>query len=503
MRLRDKAMTVPAVDQTVTPYLDALVDHANSSAGRFNVPGHQAGEYASERLVAAVGQQALRLDIPPLVHGVDTGLSPTPYEEAQRLAADAWGAQRTWFVVNGASHANQAVLLTLAQLGEQVVVQRNVHSSTMEGLVISGIRPSFVAPEVDDELGVAHCVTPRALDAALAETPDAIAAIIVSPTYFGTTADVAALLKVARRRGVILVVDEAWGAHFAFHPGLPADALSAGADLVVSSTHKMLTSLTQSAMLHLGPHTDSRLDPKIVDRAVTLLESTSPNALLAGSLDAARHRAVIDGQRDFGAALPILDALRDRISALGLPVLDDRHIGRFGISGVDPLRLTIDVRPSGLTGPQFATRLRELADIYIELSSVHVIMAVFGAGDSLPDRTAAFENGVRAVLDSARGNGESRSAGLVPPPWGRLALSPREAFLRPHDVVPIAAAAGHICAECLAVYPPGIPNVVPGERLTVEMTEYLTTAVGDGAFVRGAMDRSLETLRIVRTGPTT
>jgi len=491
-------MTTNALDQSTTPYLDDLLAHARSRPGRFNVPSHQGGAYASSRLVAAIGKAALEFDVPPLVYGIDAGPEPTPYEMAQRLAADAWGAGRTWFVVNGASHANHAVLLTLAQLGNRVVVQRNVHSSTMDGLTISGLVPDFVAPEIDDELGIAHCVTPETLEAALQRTPDATAAIVVSPTYFGTAADVPGLVEVAHRRGMALVVDEAWGAHLAYHPLLPVDALSAGADLVVSSTHKMLTSLTQSAMLHLGRHADPRLDPAVVDRAVTMLESTSPNALLAGSLDAARHEAVTSGEQRIDAALPILASIRKRISALGLPVLDEGIVGSFGIAGIDPLRLTIDVRPSGLTGIAFASRLRELADVYVELTSAKVIMAVFGAGESLAADAARFYAAVQAVVDDARQtDAPTATAALDAPPWGALSISPREAFLRPHETIPLADAVDQVCAECLAVYPPGIPNVVPGERLTAPMIAYLRQAVADGAFVRGAEDRMLNTVRIV------
>ena len=207
------------------------------------------------------------------------------------------GGRRTWFLVNGASQGNHVALMTLAHAGNRVVLQRNAHSSTVDALVLSGLRPTFAAPELDPDLHVAHCLRPETLDAALSATPDAVGAAIVSPTYFGAVADVAALAEVAHGHGVPLVVDEAWGAHLAFSDELPAAALSQGADLVISSTHKIVGSLTQSAMVHLG--NGDRIDEDVVDRCVTLVESTSPSALLAASLDSAPPRG---GRGRAGAA---------------------------------------------------------------------------------------------------------------------------------------------------------------------------------------------------------
>ncbi|MGH2804961.1 MAG: aminotransferase class I/II-fold pyridoxal phosphate-dependent enzyme, partial [Thermoleophilaceae bacterium] len=223
-----------------TPYLDALREFAERDPGRLHVPGHKGGAGADPRLVEALGAHALALDIPALMWGIDVGLDPTPFDEAQRLAAEAWGARRTWFLVNGASQGNHVALMTLAHLGRDVVLQRNAHSSMIDALVLSGLRPTFVAPELDPRLHIAHCMTPDALDSALAETPGAVGATVVSPTYFGAVADVAALAEVAHGRGVPLIVDEAWGAHLPFHADLPEPALSLGADLVVSSIHKIV-----------------------------------------------------------------------------------------------------------------------------------------------------------------------------------------------------------------------------------------------------------------------
>ncbi|HEX5899329.1 MAG TPA: aminotransferase class I/II-fold pyridoxal phosphate-dependent enzyme, partial [Solirubrobacteraceae bacterium] len=286
-------MQEPAQDprQRLAPYLEALVSFAARRPRRAMVPGHKGGLAADRALRAALGDGPLALDLPTLIEGVDVGVGgrESPYELACRLAADARGARRTWFLTNGASQGNAAACLAIAQRGDRVVVQRTVHGSTIDGMVLAGLRPTFVAAEIDAELGLAHCVLPATLDAALAATPAATAAIVVSPTYFGAVADVRGLARVAHARGVPLIVDEAWGAHLAFSDALPEHALAAGADLVVSSTHKHAGSLTQSAMLHLGA--GAYFDEGGIDHALRLVSSTSPSSLLLASLDASRRHA--------------------------------------------------------------------------------------------------------------------------------------------------------------------------------------------------------------------
>ena len=375
-------------DQDSTPYVDALLAYSELNPGRFQVPGHKGGTGADPAMRELVGEVGLRNDIPSVTEGVDIGPEPTPFQQAQLLAAEAWGAQRTWFLVNGASQGNHATCMALAHGGNRVVVQRNVHSSVIDGLVLSGMRPTFVAPELDPELGIAHGLTPESLAAALDETPDAVAAMVVSPTYFGACADVAALAEVAHERGVPLVVDEAWGAHLHFHPQLPADALASGADLVTSSTHKIVGSLTQAAMLHLGG--GDRIDAAVVDRCVSLVETTSPSGLLSGSLDAARRQAYVHGGELLGETLAAVTATREAIEEIpGLAVLDESMVGRPGIAGWDPLRLSIDVRETGSTGYRLAKAAFYTSGLDLELYSENVVVAIFGLGEPAAARRRA------------------------------------------------------------------------------------------------------------------
>jgi lysine decarboxylase len=378
-----------------------------------------------------------------------------------------------------------------------VVTQRNVHSSTVDGIILAGLEPTFVAPELDSELGIAHCLTPESLEEALARSPDAVAALTVSPTYFGAVADVGALAEVAHRRGVPLVVDEAWGSHLRFSDELPASALERGADIVLSSVHKLFGSLTQSAILHLGR--DELVAGDVIDRCVTLTESTSPSALLTASLDAARRQAAVRGKALLAETISGVERGRAEIRRIpGLEVLDERLIGRPGVHDWDPLRMAIDVRGTGSTGTRLARLMRELDDVNLELVAENVIVAIFGAGENAMRSAARLVRALRRAVDALGSEEEMPKRPFTPPPpWGPLELAPRAAFFGPQEVIPFAEGVGRIAAESLAAYPPGIPNVLPGERLTRETVDYVRQVVEHGGWVRGAVDRSLRTIRVV------
>jgi arginine decarboxylase len=497
-------------DQHQAPYLDAVVAYVARHPGRFHIPGHK-GVGADPGLIRALGEAAVLHDVPAGIEGIDVGPEPTPFQRAQQLAADAWGARRSWFLLNGASGGNHAICMALAHASGRlltgppdrglVVVQRNVHSSIIDGMVLSGLRPAFVPPEIDPELGIAHCVTPEALEAALEAAPEAVAAVLVSPTYFGAVARIPELAEVAHARGVPLVVDEAWGSHLYFHDALPPGALRGGADVVLSSTHKIVGSFTQSAILHLG--VGGRVDEDLIDRSVTLVESTSPNALLTASIDAARRFAATRGQELLKETLETLERARERIRMMpGLDVLDERLAGARSVAAWDPLRLSIDVRGTGATGHRIAQLMRARDDINLELFSENVIVAVFGLGEPAAEPAERLAEALAgATAGVTPSDLEKRRAFAEPPPWGPLELAPRDAYLGPQEVVPFEDAEGRIAAESLAAYPPGVPNVLPGERLTAPTLAYIADSLAHGGLVRGASDRSLRTIRVVKENP--
>jgi arginine decarboxylase len=382
-------------------------------------------------------------------------------------------------------------------MGEEVVVQRNCHASTIDGLILAGLRPTWVAPELNPDLGIAHCLTPESLEFTLADSPRPAGVMVVSPTYYGAVADVRALAEVAHGWGVPLIVDEAWGSHFPFHDALPEHALSAGADLVLSGTHKLVGSLGQSAMLHLGQGVGELFDERALQRALTLVSSTSPSSLLLGSLDAARRHAVQRGPELIEESIVALAEIRAAIRELpGFDVLDERLLQHPGVYDYDPLRLAIDIRGATHTGYELAALLRERCDANLELVGEHMLVAVFGMTEPVRDTSHRLLRGLEDAVGrlSTKTSTRKRRTLGPPPRWGPLAMTPRDAFLGAKEAVPIQKAVGRVAAESLAAYPPGIPNVFPGERLTAQTLSYLTRTHEQGGTIRGLSDPSLRTV---------
>lgn len=492
---------VPSPPSAQAPYLEAVQHYAARRPGRFHVPGHSGGAGAPPALAHALGG-ALALDVPSCIEGIDLGRDETPLQRAERLAAATWGARRTWFLVNGASEASLALCLALGQQHGSVVVQRNAHTSTIHGLVLGGLRPVFVMPGKDDDLGVAHCVAPTDLAATLDRTPDASAVVVVSPTYFGAAADVRGLADVCHERGVALIVDEAWGAHFGFRDDLPQDALTARADVVFSGTHKLIGSLTQSAMLHLGHDAPTTLDEAALTRALSLIRTTSPSSLLLASLDAARARMDAEGTHLAGRALEQMRALKRRIrDECGLAVLGDELVGAHGVAAYDPLRLVIDVGPAGLEGHAVARDLLALADINLELVTGRLLIAHVGIGQPLASPGQRLVEGLQAALRNAPPALPARRRSAATVHFGDPVMPPRDAFFAGHDVVALREAAGRISADSIAVYPPGIANVLPGERFTAALVEHLLAMCRRGYPLRGTWDEQAQTVRVVREAP--
>jgi lysine decarboxylase len=485
-------------DQPTAPYLDAVVAYGFRGTTRFHVPGHKGGPGADPGLRWAIGERALLLDVPQDTSGIDVGPSPTPYEQAERLAAEAYGAAQTWFLTNGATQGNHALCLALAPPGARVVLQRNAHASAIDGLVLSGGMPVFVAPATDDELGMAHGVTPDALRETLAKADGASAVFIVSPTYYGMVADVAGCAEVAHAAGAALVVDQAWGPHFGFHPGVPASALALGADAVITSTHKIVGSLTQSAMLHVAP--GGRIDPATVARAVRLVRSTSPNSLLLASLDASRRQLAMHGRALLTRTLAAAERARAAIDAVpGCAVVGEGLVGGPGVAAWDPLRIVIDTRATGRTGYELIAALEASYDIHVELATHATIVLVLGLGQPV-EALERFAHDFAATIAAV---GDRSAAAHVPaigpaPAALELAVAPRDAFLGAAEVVAVEEAVGRVSCEAIAGYPPGIPALLPGERVSGEVVAYLREIAAAGARLHGASDPAFETITVLR-----
>jgi arginine decarboxylase len=478
------------------PYLEAIVSYGFRGSVRFHVPGHKGGAGADPGLRSAIGERALALDICQDIEGIDVGPQPTPYEQAEQLAAVAYDAGQTWFLTNGATQGNHALILALAKPGDHVLVQRNSHASIVDGLVLSGGRASFVAPEYDDELGMAHGVTPEALAQALDRSPDISAAFIVSPTYYGMAADVEGCARVCHERDVALIVDCAWGSHFGFHPGLPDSPLHLGADAELASTHKIVGSLTQSAMLHVAA--DGLIDADEIARCVRLMRSTSPNSLLLASLDSARRQLWAHGESLLDRTIEASMRAREAIGSIpGIAIVGGEMVGRPGIAGWDPLRIVIDVRGTGCTGYDLAAELRSRYDIYIELATHATIVLVLGLGQPVEplERFAHdFAETVRILAQPGAGH----AIATPPAPTEHQTVVPiRDAFLGRGEAIAVDEAIGRISCESIAGYPPGVPSLLPGERVTEEVVTYLRQLTAAGARLHGAADPTFATVRVL------
>ncbi len=488
----------PLIEQPTTPYLEAVTAYGFRGSTRFHVPGHKGGGGADPGLLTALGENTLLLDLPQDIEGIDAGPSPTPFERAERIAADAYGAARSWFLTNGATQGNHALCLALASLGTRIVLQRNSHASLIDGLVLSGGLPTFVSPEYDEELGMAHGVTPEALADALERTPEARAAFLVSPTYYGMAADVGGCAEVAHAMGVPLVVDCAWGAHFGFHSRLPENPLRLGADAMLASTHKIVGSLTQSAMLHVSD--SGRVDSDAVARAVRLVRSTSPSALLMASLDASRRLLAVHGEALLERTLRGAAQARAVISAIpGCEIVGERFVGRPGIAGWDPLRIVVDVRGTGCAGYEVAAALRASYDTHVELATHATIVLVLGIAQPLESLDRVAHDLGETVRRISRGDLGPPIAVVRPPATqaSETAVSPRDAFLGRSEAVAVDLAVGRISCEAVAGYPPGIPTLLPGERVTREVVDYLRELTAAGARLHGAADPTFATVRVM------
>ena len=479
-----------------TPYADAVAKNAAEDLLRLNIPGHSADRDAAPALSEFFGDEVLKRDIGPLLSGIDKG-PDNPYDRSLALAAKAWGARRTWFLTNGASQANRIGALALGAYGREdqpVVVQRSAHSSFIDGIILAGLVPVFAHPVIGDHAGIAHGVSPAELERALAMATDPKGVYVVTPSYFGAVADVQSLTQVAHAAGVPIIVDESWGAHFGFHPELPRNSLALGADLVVSSTHKLGGSLTQSAMLHLGngPFADV-LEP-LVHRAFLITMSTSASALLLASLDIARH-ALQNGSERIGESIAAAARIRQKLRDGGRFKIVSDSWGPDDAVAADPLRVSVDVRSAGLNGHAVRNELIRADGIYTEIATDACIVAFLGPGFA-PDEDRFVDALNRLKPVGSLAYAETLTLALPRP--GALHIRPRDAWFASAVAVPATDAVGRVSADSLAAYPPGIPNVLPGEIISAEVVDFLRkVAASPGGHVRGASDPAVDFLRVV------
>lgn len=456
---------------------EALQAYAHRVKAPMHIPGHKLGRAAPAAWREFLGGAALSIDLTE-APGLDDLHAPEGViAEAQSLAADAFGALHSYFLVGGTTAGLHALVLTACKPGARLAVPRHAHRSVLGAMVLSGAMPNWVRVRFHEELDIATHVDFASLEGAL---PGAAAALLVHPTYYGVAGRLSAEIAAIHSRGLPVLVDEAHGAHFAFHPSLPPSALSLGADGVAQSIHKTGGSLTQSSMCHLGRNT--RLDSQRLRAMLRLVQSTSPSYLLMASLDMARRELAQNGQSMWDRALTLARDARRRLAEL--PGVRIHHSD-------DPAKLLIDLRRRGLSGFQTAELLWERG-VAVESSGMGYVLAVLTPGDT----QVSVATLVSAVADLPEGPGAPPPP--PEPPWPEVVLSPRDAYLGGIEAVPLLKAAGRVAGELVAPYPPGIPVVAPGERLTREVIDYLRRVAAAGAHLQGPADPTLQTIQVVR-----
>jgi arginine decarboxylase len=494
--------------QTMTPLLDALRAAAENPRSAFHTPGHKRGQGTPEKLRSFLGTAVFAADLPELPE-LDNLFAPErAIRSAQELAAEAFGAEQTWFLANGTTCGIEAAVLAVCHPGDKLVLPRNAHQAAIAALILAGAVPIFVEPVCDATWGIAHSMTAAAVAIALEQHPDAKAVMMVYPTYYGVCGEIEAIAQLAHQHGIPLLVDEAHGAHFAFHEELPIAALAAGADLTVQSTHKVLAAMTQASMLHVQ---GNRIDRPRLSKALQLVQSTSPSYLLLASLDAARQQMAMEGRSLMSRTLALADRASAEIRKIsGLSVFQ-LHQAVPGCVAFDRTRLTVNVSQLGLTGFAADEILHETLGVTAELPGVQHLMLIVTLGNTeldLERLVNGFEKLAERADDRPRCGADTARVALPkmsrPDAQALISqpdVSPRTAFFAEAETLPIAQTLDRLSAELVCPYPPGIPVLFPGERVTQDAVAYLQQVIAAGGIVTGCADRDLHTLRVLKLDP--
>ena len=465
------------MDQRETP-LASAADAFLADAGvvPFTTPGHKRAPHLAEGI--------LRHDLPLSTGADDLHLTGDVLGRAERLAAALWGADACRFCVNGATQGNQALMLAVGRPGERVVASRNLHKSLFAGLVLAGLEPVWVRPDIDSATGLPLRVPVARVVDALARTPECRGVFLVEPSYVGVLSDVEAIAAAAHAAGAPLLVDQAWGAHLGFHPELPPSTLSLGADAMVTSAHKTLAAFTQGAFLLARR---GFVDPARVDEAFEALHTTSPSGAILASLDRARALVAARGRELLGRTLALACAFRERAAAIeGLVV----------VPSDDPTKLVLALARTGADGLGVERDLWA-EGVRLELANRDTLVPLLTMGDteeSLERLASALERSLERRRGTPRAPGGASAVWSVEP---EVALTPRAAFFAERETVSARLAVGRVAAETIAPYPPGIPAVAPGEVVSGELLEALREARAAGTRMAYCADPSLATLRVV------
>lgn len=478
-------------DQDCTPLFDAVKKHIDNGVTQFHVPGHKAGQ-GLEELRQYIGSRAMQMDLNGM-EDLDYINHPTgPLLEAQQLMAEAYNADKSYFLVNGTTSGVQAMILAACRPGDKIIVPRNAHRSTIGGIILSDALPIYIQPEINTELGIAMGISLASVQKTIRQHPDTRAIFLINPTYYGYTSDLPAIVELAHQHNITVLVDEAHGSHLHFHPRLPVSAMDAGADMAAASMHKTGGSLTQSSVLL---YRRGLVENENLESILNLSYTSSASYLLMCSLDLARKQLATRGEGLLERVLSLAGQARTVINEIGgLYAFGAECAGTPGSVDFDESKLGVNVCRLGMSGYEIEGVLRKEFNLQIELADLSNILAIVSMGHD-PEDLKKLTDALRRVSYSHIFHNNRQCPKMNQCP--EMVVTPRTAFYSRHRVVPLNSACGEIAAEMIMAYPPGIPILCLGERITPDIIDYVKWLKNEQCELQGTADPGLEYIRVL------
>ena len=453
-------------DQKRMPLYEAILEYNEKSPAFFHIPGHRYERGINETWRKKVGDEIFKFDLSETPLTDDLHHASGPIKEAEQLAAELWGADYTHFLVNGSTCGNQVMVITTSHGGDKIAIPRNAHKSVLMGLIIGGGKPVYIMPQIEPEWGLHGGITPGQVEEMFQQNPDCKGVLVVSPTYYGITSDLEGL-----------------------------GAIEQGADMAVQSIHKVTGSLTQSSMIHIK---SDRVKKNLLEANLTLVQSTSPSYLLMTSLDCARQHMALHGAEMIDRAVDLARDARKRLNQLeGITCAGKELIGRAGIHDLDETRLIISADDIGITGFELKKMLFDEYDVEVELADYRNVLAIVTYANE-PEEIDKLVNAMADISDRFSDEGEPLPPGEKLPPQPDYVLSPRAAYFNERERVPWVETRGRIVAEMIAPYPPGIPVIYQGERMSAEVWDYIEAFRQRNGHIHGPSDPTLSTLMVIK-----
>lgn len=480
------------LDQSRAPIYEALENFRKMRVVPFDVPGHKRGR-GNPELVALLGEKCVGMDVNSM-KPLDNLCHPiSVIREAEELTAEAFGAAHAFLMVGGTTSAVQAMILSVAKRGDKIILPRNVHCSVMGAMVLCGAVPVYVNPECDSRLGIPLGMKVSEVEKAIKANPDAKAILVNNPTYYGICSDLRSIVKLAHQHGMLCLADEAHGTHLYFGENLPISAMAAGADMAAVSMHKSGGSLTQSSVLLTGP----AMNEGYVRQIINLTQTTSGSYLLLSSLDISRRNLALRGKEAFAGVVEMAEYARREINNIGGYYAYSRElINGDSIYDFDVTKLAVNTLDIGLAGIEVYDLLRDEYDIQIEFGDLGNLLAYLSIGDRQRD----IERLVGALSEVRRRFGKKDKANLMKQEYidPQVAVSPQDAFYADKESLPLRETEGRVCSEFVMCYPPGIPILAPGERITGPILDYIEYAKEKGCSMTGPEDPDILRLNVLK-----